>query len=89
WYGSELVIYPRFKPSSKMCCRCGQIHDMSLSQRVMNCQCGNRMDRDLNAAINIKNYAVSTTACGGDSAGLVVGLPGETMPVKQETNSYQ
>ncbi|MFO7680553.1 MAG: zinc ribbon domain-containing protein [Chloroflexota bacterium] len=30
---------------------------------MMNCPCGNRMDRDLNAAINIKNYAVSTTAC--------------------------
>ena len=89
WYGSELVIYPRFKPSSKMCCACGQIHAMSLSQRVMNCPCGNRMDRDLNAAINIKNYAVSTTACGGDSAGLTEGLSGETMPVKQETNSYQ
>ncbi|MFO7680552.1 MAG: transposase, partial [Chloroflexota bacterium] len=23
WYGAELVIYPRFKPSSKMCCACG------------------------------------------------------------------
>jgi transposase len=47
------------------------------------------MDRDLNAAMNIKNYAVSTTACGGDSAGLTEGLSGETMPVKQEANSYQ
>lgn len=88
WYGSELVIYPRFRPSSKMCCRCGQIHEMPLSKRMISCPCGNAMDRDLNAAINIKNYAVSTTACGGDSAGLAEGLPGETMPVKQETNIY-
>ena len=89
WYGSELVIFPRFRPSSKVCCQCGQHHEMPLSRRTMDCPCGNKMDRDLNAAINIKNYAVSTTVCGGDSAGLAEGLPGETMPVKQETNSYQ
>jgi putative transposase len=86
WYGSELVIYPRFKPSSKMCCVCGAIHDMPLAKRVMSCPCGNKIDRDWNAAINIKNYAVSSTACGGDSAGLSDGLISETMPVKQETN---
>ena len=89
WYGSELVIYPRFKPSSKLCCSCGAIHEMPLARRTMDCSCGNKIDRDLNAAINIKNYAVSTTACGGDSAGLAEGLSGETMPVKQETNIYQ
>ena len=88
WYGSELVVYPRFKPSSKMCCECGAIHDMPLSKRVMDCSCGNKIDRDLNAAINIKNYAVSSTACGGDSAGLLDGSISETMPVKQETNLY-
>ena len=88
WYGSTLVIYPRFRPSSKMCCRCGCIHEMPLSKRMMDCLCGNKIDRDLNAAINIRNYAVSTTACGGDSAGLTDGLSGETMPVKQEANIY-
>ena len=88
WYGSTLVIYPRFRPSSKMCCRCQRIHEMSLSKRMMNCPCGNKMDRDLNAAINMRNYAVSSTACGGDSAGLAEGLPGETVPVKQEANIY-
>jgi putative transposase len=89
WYGVEVVIYPRFKPSSKMCCACGEIHEMPFAKRTLNCPCDNTMDRDLNAAINIKNYAVSTTVCGGDSAGLTEDLSGETMPVKQETNSYQ
>jgi putative transposase len=88
WYGSELVLYPRFRPSSKMCCLCGQIHEMPLSKRTISCSCGHTMDRDLNAAINIKNYAVSTTVCGGASAGLADGLSGETMPVKQEANFY-
>ncbi len=88
WYESAFVLYPRFRPSSKMGCRCGRIHEMPLSKRIMSCPCGNKMDRDLNAAINIRNYAVSTTACGGDSAGLADGLSGETMPVKQEANIY-
>ena len=88
WYDSELVIYPRFKASSKACCECGAIHDMPLSKRVMSCPCGNKIDRDWNAAINIKNYAVSSTACGGDSAGLSEGSISETMPVKQEANIY-
>ena len=90
WYDSALVVYPRFRPSSKMCCQCGQRHEMPLSKRMIDCPCGNKMDRDLNAAINIRNYAVSTTVCGGDRAGLTDTdvLSGETMPVKQETNIY-
>ena len=59
----------------------------------MDCSCGNKIDRDLNAAINIKNYAVSSTACvpingAAISAGLLDGSISETMPVKQETNLY-
>ncbi len=69
--GSKVVIYPRFRPSSKLCSACGSIQDMPLSKRAFICDCGNRIDRDLNAAINIKNYAVSTTACGDDSSGLL------------------
>lgn len=44
---------------------------MKLSNRVMACACGNTMDRDLNAAMNLKNYAVSSTvsACGEESSG--------------------
>lgn len=51
----ELSVIGRFFPSSKMCCRCGTLHEMPLKQRVMDCACGNKMDRDLNAAINIRN----------------------------------
>ncbi len=68
WYGSKLVVIDRFFPSSKTCSCCGKIKkDLKLSERIFNCDgCGLSIDRDLNAAINIKNYTVSYTgsACG-------------------------
>lgn len=58
-YGSELIIVNRFFPSTKTCSCCGHIQDMSLKERVFNChQCNASIDRDLNAAINLKNKAV-------------------------------
>jgi len=45
-----------------MCHKCGQIKDdLTLADRVYECGCGLVMDRDLNAAINIRNFAVSST----------------------------
>ncbi len=68
WYGSELVVIDRYFPSSKKCSCCGNIKkDLKLSQRIYNCEsCGLSIDRDLNAAINIRNEAVSSIAsvCG-------------------------
>lgn len=66
WYGSELVVIDRWYPSSKTCSNCGIIHDMPLSQRTYQCECGLVMDRDLNAAINLKNRAkhARIDACG-------------------------
>jgi putative transposase len=71
-YGSKLVIVDRFYPSSKTCSHCGEKKtSLSLSQRVFKCDhCGFEGDRDLNAAINLKQEAVRLTvlACGLDSA---------------------
>lgn len=68
WYGSVLTIVDRFYPSSKTCSCCGNIKkELKLSERVYVCEnCGLVMDRDLNAAINLKNKSVSYTesACG-------------------------
>ena len=47
------------KNTSKTCSVCGQIHDMTLNDRMMICSCGNKMDRDINAAINIKNAGMN------------------------------
>lgn len=56
--GIELVKADRFFPSSKTCSSCGYIKkDLKLSDRTYICpKCGNVIDRDLNAAINLANY---------------------------------
>lgn len=56
--GISLIIADRFYPSSKQCSCCGHIKpDLKLSDRVYVCNsCGLRLDRDLNAAINLKKY---------------------------------
>ncbi|NJO64345.1 MAG: IS200/IS605 family element transposase accessory protein TnpB [Richelia sp. RM2_1_2] len=54
-YGSKLVVVDRWFPSSKTCSNCGhQNVVLSLSERVFDCeQCNLKIDRDLNAAINL------------------------------------
>jgi len=41
------------KNTSKACSQCGQLHDMPLNIRTMECDCGLVLDRDVNAARNI------------------------------------
>ena len=53
--GKELVKVGRFFPSSKMCSRCGKVKkELGLDERTYHCGCGNCMDRDVNAAVNIR-----------------------------------
>lgn len=60
WQGKNLVAIGRFEPSSKVCSKCGnKKKDLKLSDRTYDCdKCSNSMDRDLNAAYNIKNFGV-------------------------------
>ena len=56
--GKILVKADRFFPSSKKCSVCGKIkEDLALSERKYRCSCGNVMDRDVNAAINLREEA--------------------------------
>ena len=51
-----MVKVDKWFPSSKTCCICGAIKkEMPLEVRVFECGCGNIMDRDVNAAINIRD----------------------------------
>ena len=63
FYGGNIFLINRWFPSSKTCSCCGNIkEDLTLSDRIYNCDCGFSMDRDLNASINIQNYyTVSST----------------------------
>lgn len=60
WYGKELIVIDRFYPSSKTCSCCGWKNEgLKLSDRIFKCiNCGSELDRDLNAAINIKRVGV-------------------------------
>ncbi|WP_371357473.1 RNA-guided endonuclease InsQ/TnpB family protein [Hydrocoleum sp. CS-953] len=59
WYGSELVIAPRFYPSSQICSNCGHQQKMPLNLRTYECSnCGFTADRDFNAAVNLENYGM-------------------------------
>jgi len=55
-YGTEIVIHDRWFPSSKTCSGCGVVKDaLSLSVRTFECgNCGLVLDRDHNAALNLK-----------------------------------
>ena len=61
WYGSEVLVAPKYYPSSKTCSHCGHIKaDLALSERVFVCEiCGFEADRDLNAAVNLEMVAPS------------------------------
>jgi putative transposase len=66
-YGSELIVADRWFASSKTCSCCGQVKGaLPLSVRIFECVCGLKIDRDINAALNLAALAVSSTvsACG-------------------------
>ncbi|MBR1579966.1 MAG: transposase, partial [Selenomonadaceae bacterium] len=59
WFGITVIIADRFYASSKTCISCGHVKkNLRLSERIYHCEkCGNEIDRDLQAAINLKRYA--------------------------------
>lgn len=57
WSNIPVIIADRFFPSSKLCSCCGTIKkDLKLSERTYKCECGNIIDRDLQASLNLKIY---------------------------------
>lgn len=57
WNNVPVIIADRFFPSSKLCSCCGAVKkDLKLSGRVYRCECGNVIDRDYQAALNLKRY---------------------------------
>ena len=57
WNNIPVIIVDRFFPSSKLCSCCGGIKkDLKLSDRIYRCDCGNIIDRDYQASLNLKQY---------------------------------
>ncbi len=60
WHGKNILKIGKFEPSSKICSCCGAINkELTLQDREWACKsCGTLLNRDVNAAINIKNFAL-------------------------------
>ena len=86
WNGGRFVVADRWYPSSKMCSACGwRKPSLTLAERTFTCEaCGLVLDRDENAARNLRDLAASgaerLNACGGTVR------PGHAgrVPLKQE-----
>ena len=60
WNHIPVIIADRFFPSSKLCSCCRNVKsDLKLSDRIYRCTCGNTIDRDLQASLNLKTYGES------------------------------
>lgn len=69
WYGTNIIKIGRFEPSSKTCSNCGNINkELTLNDREWTCvNCNTHHDRDINAAVNIKNFALRNHVSGTDT----------------------
>ena len=68
WYGTNILKIGRFEPSSKTCSNCGYINkELTLKDREWVCSnCNTKHDRDVNAAVNIKSFALKNILSGTD-----------------------
>ena len=66
WYGKNILRIGRFAPSSKTCSCCGNINkELTLKDRSWTCpKCNSVLDRDVNASINIKSFALKNNLSG-------------------------
>lgn len=66
WYGKNILKIGRFAPSSKTCSICGAINkELKLKDREWTCNnCSTVLDRDINAACNIKSFALKNNLSG-------------------------
>ncbi len=69
WYGSTLKKAPRYFASTKTCSSCGYIeNNLTLNMREWVCPCGQKHDRDHNAAVNLLKLHTGSSpgiyACG-------------------------
>ena len=78
-YGKTLLTIGRFEPSSKICNHCGYHNkNLTLKDRIWVCpDCSSELDRDVNAAINIKRFALLKQNTGQE-------LPSEPVEIESD-----
>ena len=78
WLGKTILKIGMFEPSSKTCNVCGYHNsELILDVRDWLCpECGTAHDRDINAAINIKKFALITAGTAGRACGLALNREG-------------
>ena len=92
WYGSRLIVAPRFDPSTKTCSPCGHVKpEMPLAERIFQCEACTELDRDLTAARNLASPVAGSSpetvnACGAEGPGQENGLV-KPAAAKQEPSS--
>ena len=90
--GGQMVVADRLYARSKTCSACGRKLDaLPLSVLEWTCPaCGTDHDRDVNAARNLKNMAVSSTVavCGEEGSGLRRKTKTKPASIKQEVTLF-
>ena len=82
WRHTEVILAPMWFPSSKTCSVCGTVNPKLKRERRWTCpDCGTRHDRNLNAAINLRNLIVP--AARGRSGGGREGVDSQEDPVSR------
>jgi len=75
-YQCELTLADRFFPSTQKCSQCSELNQISLAERTYHCAaCGAVIDRDLNAALNLKQLAWATREVTPVDTARVVTMP--------------
>jgi putative transposase len=88
WAGSLLVSADRFYPSSKTCSACGSAKaKLTLSERTFTCEsCDLRIDRDLNAALNLARVALRRAQDEGIASPYLAPTEGERLNARGATD---
>jgi len=89
WYGAQLTIADRWAPTSKTCSACGWRHpNLTLADRMFHCDdCGFNIDRDLNAAHNLRQLAAAGALPTGELPAAVASTAGETVNARRASTS--
>ena len=91
WYGRTVCFADRFYPSSKLCSVCGvKKENLTLSDRVYECDgCGQVSDRDMNAAINLRQFYTAGLAginASGDGSPVISVSLSHSLSMKEDSN---